>query len=163
MDSSQERYAGDVTPDGGHIGPYSDGEQPITLPLTQQVNDRKRSSLLIGILSGYPDKVGTILDDKIGTLYGLAKGMHPAAKGGLDTVQALRMARDTADSALTQAVAQARAEGESWQAIGKALGTTRQSAYERYGTQAAPPRERFEANVQAMNEARAAADKAAGW
>lgn len=74
-----------------------------------------------------------ILDDKIDVLAELLSGIDPAWRGGLDTVQALRMIRETAESALTEAVAQARAEGESWDSIGRALGTTRQSAHERFG------------------------------
>lgn len=39
----------------------------------------------------------------------------------------------TAEDELRQAVADARAAGESWTAIGAALGTTRQAAYQRFG------------------------------
>ncbi len=49
-----------------------------------------------------------------------------------DLVQLLRMVRDTADSALTDAVAQARGEGQSWEQVGRWLGTSRQAAHERY-------------------------------
>jgi hypothetical protein len=49
-----------------------------------------------------------------------------------DLVQLLRMVRDTADSALTDAVAQARSEGMSWEHVGRWLGTSRQAAHERY-------------------------------
>ncbi len=49
-----------------------------------------------------------------------------------DLVQLLRMVRDTADSALTDAVAQARQEDLSWGSIGHWLGTSRQAAHERY-------------------------------
>ena len=38
-----------------------------------------------------------------------------------------------AEDELRQAVADARAAGESWTAIGAALGTTRQAAYQRFG------------------------------
>ncbi len=49
-----------------------------------------------------------------------------------DLLQLLRMVRDTADSALTDAVGQARGEGLSWEHIGRWLGTSRQAAHERY-------------------------------
>jgi hypothetical protein len=51
-----------------------------------------------------------------------------------EIVQLLRMVRDTADSALTDAVAQARHEGMSWDAVGRWLGTSRQAAQQRYGS-----------------------------
>lgn len=74
----------------------------------------------------------SILDDKTDVLADLVHGIDATYRGGLDTVQALRMIRDTAESALTQAVDQARAEGASWDQIGRALATSRQSAHERY-------------------------------
>jgi hypothetical protein len=49
-----------------------------------------------------------------------------------DLVQLLHMVRDTADSALADAVGMARGEGQSWEQIGKWLGTSRQAAHERY-------------------------------
>jgi hypothetical protein len=49
-----------------------------------------------------------------------------------DLVQLLRMIRDTADSALTDAVGMARGEGMSWEQVGRWLGTSRQAAHERY-------------------------------
>lgn len=39
----------------------------------------------------------------------------------------------TADTELTAAVAAARAAGDTWDAIGVALGTSRQAAYQRFG------------------------------
>jgi hypothetical protein len=39
----------------------------------------------------------------------------------------------SAEDELRQAVAEARAAGESWTVIGAALGTTRQAAYQRFG------------------------------
>jgi len=44
-----------------------------------------------------------------------------------------REAVEQADAELRYAVAQARANGDSWAAIGAALGTTRQAAYQRFG------------------------------
>lgn len=49
-----------------------------------------------------------------------------------ELVHLLRMVRDTADSALTDAVGQARGEGLSWEQIARWLGTSRQAAHERY-------------------------------
>lgn len=51
----------------------------------------------------------------------------------LDRVWALRVIAETAERALRQAVPLARQEGASWEDIGRALGTTRQSAHERFG------------------------------
>ena len=50
-----------------------------------------------------------------------------------DLLQALRMLRDTADSALVDVVRQARAEGMSWDAVGRWLGVSKQAAQQRYG------------------------------
>lgn len=74
----------------------------------------------------------SVLDDKLDVLTELVRSVDATDRGGLDTVQALRMIAATAESAQRQAVAQARAEGASWDEIGRALGTTRQSAHERY-------------------------------
>ena len=84
-------------------------------------------------MTNTPEVAGSLtLDRKLDTLQGLLSGIDPAWREGLDTVQALRMIRDTAESALDQAVDQARAEGASWDQIGRALAITRQSAHERY-------------------------------
>lgn len=40
---------------------------------------------------------------------------------------------ETADAELRAAVAAARAAGDTWDAIGVALGTSRQAAYQRFG------------------------------
>ncbi len=50
-----------------------------------------------------------------------------------DLLQTLRMTRETADSALTNAVREARAEGMSWDAIGRWLNVSKQAAQQRYG------------------------------
>ena len=50
----------------------------------------------------------------------------------LARVEALRVIAETATNALPQAVDAARAADWSWTALGRALGTTRQSAWERY-------------------------------
>jgi hypothetical protein len=73
------------------------------------------------------------LDSKVDTLAELVAGIDATYRGGLDTTQALRMIVDTAQSALTQAVAQARNEGATWEAVARALGTSRQAAWERFG------------------------------
>jgi hypothetical protein len=44
-------------------------------------------------------------------------------------------ARNTAEKELRAAVAAARAAGDTWDAIGVALGTSRQAAYQRFGKQ----------------------------
>lgn len=79
----------------------------------------------------------SLLADKTTALDNLIRGIKPNTDGtqwatGLDTVQGLRMIRETADSALVNAVALARSEGESWESIGRALGMTRQAAHEKY-------------------------------
>lgn len=50
----------------------------------------------------------------------------------LDRVQVLRMVAETAQSALPDAVAEARAADWPWEAVGRALGTSRQAAHERF-------------------------------
>lgn len=50
-----------------------------------------------------------------------------------DLLQALRMLRDTADSALVDVVRDARAQGMSWDEIGRWTGVTKQAAQQRYG------------------------------
>lgn len=74
-----------------------------------------------------------ILMQKIDTLTDLIRSAdsenYPTA---LDQVQALRMIAETAQSALRQAVPAARAEGATWDQIGRALDVSRQSAHERY-------------------------------
>lgn len=73
------------------------------------------------------------LNAKIDTLAELLHGIDGTDRGGLDAVQGLRMIAQTAESAQRQAVDQARREGASWDQIGRALGTSRQSAWERFG------------------------------
>lgn len=46
---------------------------------------------------------------------------------------AAKKAAADADTELIEAVAAARAAGDTWDAIGMALGTTRQGAYQRFG------------------------------
>lgn len=75
----------------------------------------------------------SILDDKLDALAELHAAVQDAGyPTALDRVQLLRMIRDTAESALPQAVAQARDDGASWEQLGRALGVTRQSAHERF-------------------------------
>lgn len=50
----------------------------------------------------------------------------------LDRLTTLRKIRDAADSSLPDAVATARDADWSWTDLGRALGTTRQAAWERY-------------------------------
>lgn len=74
-----------------------------------------------------------ILTSKTEALANLISGIDPTYRGGLDTVQALRMIAETAQSALTNAVEQARTEQATWAQLGDALGTSRQAAQQRYG------------------------------
>lgn len=74
-----------------------------------------------------------ILTSKTKALADLIAGIDPTYRGGLDTVQALRMIAETAQSALTNAVEQARTEQATWADLGDALGTSRQAAQQRYG------------------------------
>lgn len=55
----------------------------------------------------------------------------------LDVVQLLRMIRDTAESALENAVPLAVTTGATWEQVGRHLGTSRQAAWERYRGQPA--------------------------
>lgn len=74
------------------------------------------------------------LQDKVTALSDLMQGIeddhYPSTA---DYLQALPMIAATAQSAIRSAVDQARAEGASWDQIGRWLGTTRQAAWERYG------------------------------
>ena len=76
----------------------------------------------------------SILDDKLDALADLHAQVQDSGypPDPLGRVQLLRMIRETAESALTQAVAEAREQGESWDALGRALGVSRQAAHERY-------------------------------
>jgi hypothetical protein len=52
---------------------------------------------------------------------------------GIRRIIAATEAREAAEAELRAAVAAARAAGDTWDAIGVALGTTRQAAYQRFG------------------------------
>jgi hypothetical protein len=67
--------------------------------------------------------------DPLGVLRGITKGMRKL------------------DNALRDAVASARSRGNSWEEIADALGVTRQSAWERFGTSAEEERRRAIASV----------------
>lgn len=74
------------------------------------------------------------LTDRIDAITDLLHTIRPEDyPTSLDRLQVLRMIRETAESALPYAVADARAAGESWESIGRYLGTSRQAAWERYG------------------------------
>ena len=51
----------------------------------------------------------------------------------LDDIREAREDRDLAEDRLDLAVAIARDKGDSWEAIGRALGVAKQSAWEKYG------------------------------
>lgn len=75
-----------------------------------------------------------ILTEKIYAIYDLALAISdPQFTSGIDQCQSLRMIAETAQSALRQAVVVARDDGASWETIGKALGITRQGAYDQFG------------------------------
>lgn len=99
------------------------------------------------MLSGYPDsmtlstedliRTEQIARDKIAVLRDLIAALPTDYDSGdladpLTTVQTLRMVSETAESALRQAVPVARFYDSTWEQIARALGTSRQSAHERY-------------------------------
>lgn len=55
----------------------------------------------------------------------------------LDMIGAVRLVELAAAQARRAIVAEARAEGRTWEEIGDALGTSRQAAHERFGVPAA--------------------------
>jgi len=57
----------------------------------------------------------------------------PLAGDILDQIGAVRAVEVAADQARRALVAEARAEGRTWEDIGGALGVTRQAAHERFG------------------------------
>lgn len=59
----------------------------------------------------------------------MATDRQPPSLAALTSVARLA---DDMDDAVTRLVAQARRDGRSWEAIGQALGITRQGAYARY-------------------------------
>jgi DNA-directed RNA polymerase specialized sigma24 family protein len=74
------------------------------------------------------------LGDKVTALTSLVDSLNPDRHlAPADYLQILRFASETAQSALRSAVAMARAEGMSWDEIGRWLGVSRQAAWERYG------------------------------
>lgn len=74
------------------------------------------------------------LEAKIDTIGAHADTLEAGAfLSTADTLQLLRMIRDTADSALDNAVTLARAEGMTWDEVGRWIGLTRQGAQQRWG------------------------------
>lgn len=74
------------------------------------------------------------LDIRIDAITDLARSLEPDRYPETDDyLQALRMIEQTIGGALAIAVAQARAEGYSWDRIGKQLGTNRSAAQQRFG------------------------------
>jgi hypothetical protein len=75
--------------------------------------------------------------------------LDPSLEGRLDTepqahldlVLVARRAHDQTNTLLHAAVTSARAAGQSWEAIGSALGMSRQAAQQRFGQKAAAPPE----------------------
>lgn len=55
------------------------------------------------------------------------------AQGSIRALELVRSIEDLLADARARAVADARADGASWQAIGDALGVSRQSVHDRYG------------------------------
>lgn len=71
---------------------------------------------------------------KVATLSNLMHSLNADPRPTTDDyLQALPLVVLTAESAVRDAVAQARTEGASWDAIGRRLGVSRQAAWERYG------------------------------
>lgn len=73
-----------------------------------------------------------ITDPKIDALTDLMTALTAEIVSPLDRVQILRMIADTAKSAQREAVPAAHRTGSTWDQIGKALGTSRQSAHALY-------------------------------
>lgn len=69
--------------------------------------------------------------EKVRVLRGLLAGLEEAGTA-VDHVQALRLVRDVADSALADAVVWARVRGATWEELGRWMSITRQSAHARY-------------------------------
>jgi hypothetical protein len=61
------------------------------------------------------------------------EGRKPMADLTLDMIREARAMADAAEAEVTRAVKAARLLNRSWEDIGRALGVTRQSAWERYG------------------------------
>ena len=64
---------------------------------------------------------------------GLWRSQHADEKDALASISATRDQLANLEQQLTTAVAHARAQGASWEAIGRAAGMSRQSAHERWG------------------------------
>ncbi len=62
----------------------------------------------------------------------------PSAEPALSAIRLARELRGLADEALRVTIGRARAAGCTWQEIGDALGTTRQAAFQRFGSPADP-------------------------
>jgi len=75
-----------------------------------------------------------LLTDKVQTAAALASSDAMQHMSALERLQQVRRLVETAESAQRTAVELARAEGQSWAAIAAALGTTRQAAQQRYGS-----------------------------
>ena len=87
----------------------------------------------------------------------------------LDAVLASRSLRTVLDGWERRLVAEAQAGGQSWEAVGRALGLSRQAAWERYRKSEPAPSRRLEAGRQRQRtllgearELRAAARSATG-
>lgn len=66
----------------------------------------------------------------------MMQGLDTQANTGApdETLRTLAGVRDEAERLITNEVIQARANGMSWTAIGKALGISRQAVSQRYGS-----------------------------
>ena len=89
--------------------------------------------------SGVPDGCqATLTSEAIEAVLSGLRGSVSAADP-LARVEALRRVRVVLDEAYDGAVASARVQGATWQAIGSAAGMTRQAAQGRWGAPARPP------------------------
>lgn len=74
------------------------------------------------------------VDEELAGLDALRPETHPARDAAHSRrILAARKAVSDAENQLREAIADARAAGDSWTIIGAALDTTRQAAYQRFG------------------------------
>lgn len=91
-------------------------------------------------VSGNPDGVPDLLDDvllrvlqdALSTVARVLTGIADATPTTEEQLEAMSIIRDGADRALRSLVTDARYEGMTWDAIGRSIGVTRQSAHQRY-------------------------------
>lgn len=94
-------------------------------------------------LTGWPDKRKVCLTSETGESIVGEKGMHVTVTLGISgeiddhplaVISGITEGTRSLEPTLRQAVAIARRQRHTWEEIGQALGTTRQSAWERFAT-----------------------------